>query len=114
MKKARSWFWLLVQLLPLFGFAFFMFARWGQGTAQFASMSALTTDFAYFAEGWSFEPVYDGLNSVFSVMNVNINEGMVIVLHLASYEVFVLFCRICYEVIAFLPKFCISFFERKM
>lgn len=114
MKKARSWFWFLVQLLPLFAFAFFMFARWGQGTVQFASMTALTTDLANFSGGWSFKPVFDGLSSVFTAINVPVNDGMEVVLHLASYEIFVLFCRICYEVIAFLPKFTISFFERRM
>lgn len=114
MKKTRSWFWFFIQLLPLIAFAFFMFARWGQGTAQYVAMYDFVEDFTDFSSQWAFEPVSNALTSVFNTFGSTELFGITIVLNFISFEVFVLLMRICYEVIVFLPKFCISFFERKM
>ena len=114
MKKTRSWFWFFVQLLPLLAFAFFMFARLGQGSVQYGTMLNMLNDFHDFASQWQCEPVSRALRSVCDTIGLSSLIGLDAVIHLISYEIFVLFMRIFYEVIAFLPKFCISFFERKM
>lgn len=110
--KKRSWFWFIIQLLP-----FFLLVVWAVSHMQSTSINNLS-DFKsailVFFDGFSFAPVLLALARVYLAAFGEVpTDGVYFVMSLASYEVCVLLLRICYEVIAFLPKFCISVFERK-
>lgn len=100
--KTRNWYFFALCLFPL---VLIVLAFQKSGAQDWSVY--LTSYFDLF----KVQPIYSGLSSVFSTASMSVPSFAV---SYCSYLVFIVFLRICYEVIVFLPKFCLGVFERKM
>ena len=110
--KKRSWFWFILQLFPLIIIALFFISRIGQGTAQFETLNDIIIQMKTFTENFKMGDITNMFEDFLYRFGLPA-DGRRILASLVSYELSLLLLRLAYEVIAFLPKFCISVFERK-
>lgn len=105
----RNWFWFVLALFPFIAFvAVMLFDTGGLQTAQDSLMPVVLEEFFSAFSISAFTTVY---TNVFSTISWNMPIWLV---YAVSYATGILMLRIVYEVIVFLPRFCISVFERRM
>ena len=114
MKKIEKIVMACFALLPFAFILLFFIARIGQGTTQFDTMETAWQQIST----WSNQ--IEARNISQTIYNIIGNFGMYIysgstrtlISNILSYEILLLFIHICYEVLAFLPKFCITAWEK--
>lgn len=112
MKKTNP-IWHGLRVLPFLIVILFFCARIGQGAEQYTNMTEALTDTAGLFQKFQFAPFYTVLSNCFTSIGWNLNTYTDIVINVASYEILILLMQILYEVIAFLPKFCIKVINRE-
>lgn len=105
----RNWFWFVLVLFPFIAFvAVILFDTGGIQMTLDSNVSSLLGDFFGAFSIPAFTSVY---TNIFDSISWTMPQWLICVV---SYATGILMLRIVYEVIVFLPRFCISVFERRM
>lgn len=109
-----SHFWWCIRLLPFIFVLCFVIYHWGTTTTDYNDLNQFISDIEMTSENIAFPYIAQKINEALATTNLGYYTSATgIAINFASYEIFVLLLQVLYEVLAYLPKFCIAVLNKE-